>query len=61
MRKSTGEVLERWNSRIETDSEVVEKGSVIEFEIMIILLEFRFHNVNLDFSGCRGRRVIRRS
>ncbi|CAF2002949.1 unnamed protein product [Brassica napus] len=47
--KSTGEVLERWNFRIETDSEVVEKGSVLEFEIMITLLEFRFHNVNLDF------------
>ncbi|CAN6910643.1 unnamed protein product [Brassica oleracea] len=47
--KSTGEVLERWNFRIETDSEVVEKGSVVEFEIMITLLEFRFHNVNLDF------------
>uniref|UniRef100_M4E8S0 HORMA domain-containing protein n=1 Tax=Brassica campestris TaxID=3711 RepID=M4E8S0_BRACM len=26
---------------------------------MITLLEFRFHNVNLDFSGCRGRRVIK--
>ncbi|CAN7026258.1 unnamed protein product [Brassica rapa subsp. trilocularis] len=56
-----GDVYREWNFRIETDSEVVEKGSVLEFEIMITLLEFRFHNVNLDFSGCRGRSVIRRS
>ncbi|CAN6876034.1 unnamed protein product, partial [Brassica oleracea var. botrytis] len=48
--KSTGEVLERWNFRIETDSEVVEKGSVVEFEIMITLLEFRFHNVCLMYT-----------
>lgn len=26
MSKATGEVLERWNFSIETDSEVVEKG-----------------------------------
>ena len=31
MSKATGEVLERWNFRIETDSEVVEKGLVLFF------------------------------
>lgn len=29
MSEATGEVLERWNFRIETDSEVVDKGSVL--------------------------------
>lgn len=62
MSKATGEVLERWNFRIETDAEVVEKGSVFIEMLILLFFKFCFLNMNLDFfSVCRGRRVTRRS
>ncbi|CAH8360971.1 unnamed protein product [Eruca vesicaria subsp. sativa] len=44
MSKATGEVLERWNFRIETDAEVVEKGLVLF--IMKCSWNFVFYIIN---------------